>query len=161
MLDAARKNLEHAPNTKLLKADFSTSKWLDTVQSEKPFDIIISGFAIHHQPDRRKKELYSEILDLLSPGGVFLNLEHVESSTAEVGKLFEEYYAGHLHAYQLKSDPDSKREDILEGFRNRPDKDEDQLASVDSQCEWLKDIGFNDVDCFFKQFEIALFGGRK
>ena len=41
------------------------------------------------------------------------------------------------------------------------DKDEDQLAPIEAQCEWLREIGFKDVDCFFKHFEIGLFGGRK
>jgi hypothetical protein len=35
------------------------------------------------------------------------------------------------------------------------------LAPVDLQCAWLRLIGFQDVDCFFKVFELALFGGRK
>ena len=26
---------------------------------------------------------------------------------------------------------------------------------------WLRQIGFQDVDCYFKAFELALFGGRK
>ena len=161
MLDATRMNLGDSKNSKIVKADFSTAKWLDNLHTVEPFDVVLSGFAIHHQPDPRKKELYSEIYDLLSDGGIFLNLEHVASSTQEVSRLFEEYYADHLHAYQLKSDPDASREEILEGFQNRPDKDEDQLALVETQCNWLREIGFKDVDCFFKQFEIALLGGRK
>jgi hypothetical protein len=32
---------------------------------------------------------------------------------------------------------------------------------VDRQCQWLEAIGFVDVDCFFKLFELASFGGRK
>jgi len=161
MLDAARENLCSTPNAKIIKADFSTPDWVENVEEEKLFDVIISGFAIHHQPDSRKNELYSEIYDLLSQGGTFLNLEHVESSTPEVRKLFEEYYVDHLHSYQLKSNPNSSREEVAEGFRNRPDKDEDQLMPIDKQCWWLRDIGFKDVDCFFKQLEIGLFGGRK
>ena len=161
MLDAARENLCSTPNAKIIKADFSTPGWIETVEEDEPFDVIISGFAIHHQPDSRKKELYLEIYNLLSQGGIFLNLEHVESSTPEVSKLFEEYYVDHLHSYQLKSDPNSSREEDAEGFRNRPDKDEDQLMPIEKQCGWLRDIGFKDVDCFFKQFEIGLFGGRK
>ncbi|TFG75919.1 MAG: class I SAM-dependent methyltransferase [Thermodesulfobacteriales bacterium] len=161
MLDAARENLCSTPNTKIIKADFSTPGWIENGEEEKLFDVIISGFAIHHQPDSRKNELYSEIYDLLNQGGIFLNLEHVESSTPEVSKLFEEYYVDHLHSYQLKSDPNSSREEVAEGFRNRSDKDEDQLMPIEKQCGWLRDIGFKDVDCFFKQFEIGLFGGRK
>jgi len=161
MLDAARESLSNTSQSSILKADFAKPKWIDAVLSHKPFDIVISGFAIHHQPDNRKRELYSEIYNLLSPGGIFLNLEHVQSSTPEVEQLFEDYFIDHLHNYQLKSDPDTNRQSVAESFRNRPDKAEDELASVEAQCGWLRDIGFNDVDCFFKVFEIALFGGRK
>lgn len=161
MLDAARASLKHVPNTTILKADFGTDEWLEVLEPHKPFEVIISGFAIHHQTNLRKKELYSEIYGLLSDGGVFLNLEHVKSSTPEVSTLFEEYYIERLHNFQLKSNPETGKEVVAQGFRNRPDKNEDQLAPVETQCKWLREIGFKDVDCFFKQFEIALFGGRK
>jgi len=161
MLDAARASLSHVKNATILKADFGTDKWLEAVEPHVPFDVVISGFAIHHQPDGRKKELYSEIYDLLNPGGVFLNLEHVQSSTPEVSYLFEEYFIEHLHNYQLESNPETSREIVADGFRNRPDKNEDKLVPVETQCEWLRQIGFKDVDCFFKQFEIGLIGGRK
>ncbi|SPE57295.1 hypothetical protein SBV1_270094 [Verrucomicrobia bacterium] len=29
------------------------------------------------------------------------------------------------------------------------------------QCQWLREIGFENVDCYFKVFELALFGGTK
>ena len=35
------------------------------------------------------------------------------------------------------------------------------LAPVGDQCDWLREIGFEDVDCYFKIFELAVFGGRK
>jgi len=160
MLDAAHENLDSASESIVMKSDFALPKWLDSVSSHKPFDIVISGFAIHHQPDKRKRELYLEIYNLLSPGGIFLNLEHVRSSTQDVELLFEKFYADHLYDFQLKSDPEATREAAAQIYKNRPDKDEDKLTSVEVQCGWLRGIGFNDVDCFFRVFEIALFGGR-
>ena len=44
---------------------------------------------------------------------------------------------------------------------DRADKAANILAPVDDQCRWLREIGFADVDCYFKAFELALFGGRK
>lgn len=161
MLDAARDKLGGSPDAVILKADFATPDWLGSVSAHGPFDIIVSGFAIHHQTDERKRELYAEIHDLLTPGGVFLNLEHVSSATHECGRLFEEFYADYLHRHLLQSDPGASREEAIATYRNRPDKDEDKTASVDEQCGWLREIGFDDVDCFFKVFEIALFGGRR
>ena len=161
MLEAARSSLGDNQNAVLLKADFSSPEWLGSITSHRPFDIVVSGFAIHHQPDERKRELYSEIYSLLSPGGVFLNLEHVASETPAVEKLFEEFYIDRLHDFRLKSDPGTSREAAANIYRNRPDKHEDKPASVGGQCMWLREIGFDDVDCYFKVFEIALFGGRK
>ena len=161
MLDAARKNLNDVLRTSIYKADFSTPRWIEVVKSSPPFDIVVSGFAIHHQPDERKKALYSEIFNLLASGGIFLNLDHVASNTAAIGKIFDEFFIDNLHDFHTRSDPAASRQKIAEKYYMRPDKKENILAPVDEQCRWLRDLGYRDVDCFFKIFELALFGGRK
>jgi SAM-dependent methyltransferase len=161
MLDAARKNLSDAPQASVVKADFATPRWADAVSTYQPFDIVVSGFAIHHQPNERKRELYSEVYHLLSPSGIFLNLEHVASRTPAGEQLFDEFFIDHLYDYHSASDPGRTRELIADTYYKRPDKKENILAPVDEQCRWLREIGFNDVDCFFKVFELAIFGGRK
>ncbi|NET16999.1 MAG: class I SAM-dependent methyltransferase, partial [Okeania sp. SIO1H6] len=50
---------------------------------------------------------------------------------------------------------------INQQYYNRPDKEANILAPVETQCNWLREIGFIHVDCFMKLFEIALFGGIK
>ena len=161
MLDAARERLGKGGSHRLEKADFSSPEWVEIVKPYAPFDVIVSGFAIHHLYDDRKKKLYSEIHSLLSTGGIFLNLEHVKSATPEVERLFEEFYTDHLHECLLGVDTGSSREAAADIYRNRPDKEEDKPAPVDEQCAWLREIGYRDVDCFFRVFAIAIFGGRK
>ena len=161
MLDAARQSNESLPNAAVEKADFGSPQWIEVAKGYGSFDIVVSGFAIHHQPDERKKALYSEIFDLLKASGVFLNLEHVASVTAAGEKLFDDFFVDHLHEFHREADPEVKREAIVGEYYNRPDKKENILASVEDQCQWLRQIGFIDVDCFFKVFELALFGGRK
>jgi tRNA (cmo5U34)-methyltransferase len=100
------------------------------------FDAVVSSLVIHHQPDERKRSLYRELFDRLEPGGVFLNLEHVASATPA------------LHAEFL-------------GLLDEVDDPSDQLAPVESQLEWLREIGFDDVDCMWKWRELALLHGRK
>jgi len=143
-----------------VQADFGTPEWLRPLQGIRP-DLIVSGFAIHHQEDERKRALYHELYDLLAPGGVFLNLEHVASATPAVSALFDAYFIEHLVAHHAQAPAPRGREDVIREFYARPDKAENKLAPVEAQCAWLRAIGFRDVDCFFKTFELAILGGRK
>ena len=161
MLAAARENLRSLPQARVVQADFSTPQWRETVGSSPPFNIVISGFAIHHQPDARKRALYAEIYDLLAGAGVFLNLEHVASESSSGEKLFDAFFIDHLYEFHSRSNPSANREEIARRYDARPDKEENILSPVAVQCQWLREIGFREVDCFFKVFELALFGGRK
>jgi tRNA (cmo5U34)-methyltransferase len=76
-------------------------------------------------------------------------------------RLFDDFFVDHLHAFHARRDASADRESVAAGYCKRPDKKENILAAVEDQCVWLRETGFHDVDCFFKVFELALFGGRK
>ncbi len=103
------------------------------------FDAIVSSFAIHHLVDARKRALYEEIHTQLLPGGVFLNLEHVASATPA------------LHLW------------FLAALDVAPDQDDpsNKLAPVEAQLQWLREIGYDQVDCHWKWRELALLAGVK
>jgi tRNA (cmo5U34)-methyltransferase len=122
MLDAARQNVGSLPNAMVGKADFASPQWQDVARPHGPFDIVVSGFAIHHQPDKRKRELYEEVFDLLTPGGIFLNLDHVASATEAGEELFDDFFVDHLYDYHSRSDADADRETIADEFYKRTDK---------------------------------------
>ena len=127
-------------------------------EEHEPFDIVISGFAIHHLTNARKQTLYGEIFALLGARGLFLNLEHVSSATPSGTDLFDAFLIDHLHRFQQLSDPCLSRETTAAGYTNRLDRHDNILTPVEEQCRWLRRIGFTDVDCFFKAFELAIFG---
>ena len=160
MLNAVQSKVANSNRVIIRQADFSSPDWSIATDNQQ-FDIVISGFAIHHQPDDRKYALYREIYNILSPGGVFLNMEHVKSTSQAGEILFDDLFVDNLFKFHKISNPDITRVEIEKNFYNRPDKSENILAPVDMQCNWLREIGFNDVDCFFKIFALALFGGRK
>ncbi len=161
MLKAVRNETLHEGRASVIKADFSLPDWIDSVAGHKPFDIVVSGLAIHHLPDRRKRELYAEIFGLLDIPGVFLNMELVSSATPAGAAVFQSFCVDCLYRFHRATNGTSTRVEIEETYHNRADRKEDIFAPVDEQCRWLREIGFEDVDCFFKVFQWAIFGGRK
>jgi len=162
MLEAARKRLDSNSRCTFLQLDYGKKGWENNLPPDlQCHEVIISGFSIHHQPDERKKEIYTELYNLLAPGGIFLNLEHVASHSPWVERRFEEFFIDALYAYQQNIASDKTRQQVDDEFYSRPDKAANILAPVENQCSWLREIGFIHVDCYLKVFELALFGGIK
>jgi tRNA (cmo5U34)-methyltransferase len=65
------------------------------------------------------------------------------------------------HAFHVDRGSTKRREEVADEFVHRPDKQANILAPVEHQCAWLHEIGYVDVDCHFKSFELAVFGGRR
>jgi tRNA (cmo5U34)-methyltransferase len=100
------------------------------------FDVIVSGFAIHHLAHERKRSLFVEVVAALRPGGVFANLEVVQCATPE---LHEEF---------------NRRID-------RPGGDpQDILAEVEPQLAWMREAGLAQVDCAWRWRGFALLVGQ-
>lgn len=158
MLEAARAAL---PAARCVVADLADPGWVAAMQTGAPFDAVVSGYAIHHLTDARKRALYGEILALLAPGGSFVNVEHVASPNAAVEAMSDALFIDAQVAQQHAHGAAQSRAEIAAAFVNRPDKTANILAPVEAQCDWLRALGYVDVDCFFKVFELAVFGGRK
>ena len=103
------------------------------------FDAVVSSMAIHHLEHERKHELYEEVFDLLEPGGVFANFEHVASPSE------------HMHLAFLAAI----------GEPEEHDDPSDRLLDCETQLGWLREIGFVDVDVYWKYLEMALLFGVK
>jgi tRNA (cmo5U34)-methyltransferase len=100
---------------------------------EGPFDAVVSGLAIHHLEDERKRELFGEVQGLLAPEGVFANLDLVSAASPQLHERFRREIG------RAEDDPS------------------DRLADLTEQLGWLRDAGFREVDCHFKWLELALF----
>jgi ubiquinone/menaquinone biosynthesis C-methylase UbiE len=136
MLQQANKRFANDKRIRLFKHDFSQP--LPESDLGK-FDAVVSSLAIHHLTHKRKKQLYEEIFTLLNPRGVFCNLEHVSSPTNTIHLKF---------LTQVGQTPETE-------------DPSNKLLDFETQLQWLKQIGFTDVDCYWKWLEIALLVGFK
>jgi SAM-dependent methyltransferase len=134
MLAAARQRFAGDERIELVEHDLA-----EPLPALGRFDAVVSSMAIHHLEHERKRSLYGEVLELLEPGGVFANFEHVASPTHRL----------HLAFFAAIGEP-------LE------DEDpSDRLLDAESQLRWLRELGFDDVDCYWKWLEMALLIGVK
>jgi ubiquinone/menaquinone biosynthesis C-methylase UbiE len=162
MLEAARRQLQsHVHRVELLQADFNQPGWTRRVAPHAPLDAIVSGFAIHHLPDTRKRELYREIFDLLAPEGIFINIEHVSSTTRWTESIWDDYMIDAIFGKELKASRGKTRAEVAREYYTRAAQDANILAPLEVQCDWLRDIGFENVECFLKVQELAVFGGQR
>lgn len=132
MLASARERFDGDERIELVEHDLD-----EPLPALGRFDAVVSSFAIHHLGDERKRSLYREVLGLLEPGGVFANFEHVASPTPRLHRAF---FAA-----------------IGEPLENEDPSD--RTLEVETQLSWLREIGFDDVDCYWKWLEMALLIG--
>ncbi len=134
MLGAARERFAGDERVELVAHDLA-----EPLPALGRFDAVVSSFAIHHLEHERKRALYGEVFELLEPGGVFANFEHVASPTHRL----------HLAFFEAIDEP-IENEDPS-----------DRLLDVETQLGWLRELGFDDVDCYWKWLEMALLIGVK
>ncbi|HTD58782.1 MAG TPA: class I SAM-dependent methyltransferase [Solirubrobacteraceae bacterium] len=127
MLDRAAERFAGDPLIALREHDLA-----DMLTDLAPLDAVVSALTIHHLADQRKRTLFSEIHALLTPGGVFVNLDLVASPTPDLHERFRQAIG------RAQDDPT------------------DRLARLCEQLGWLRDAGFEQTDCRFKWLELAL-----
>jgi tRNA (cmo5U34)-methyltransferase len=83
MLGAARERFEGEERVEIVEHDLA-----EPLPALGRFDAVVSSMAIHHLEHERKRSLYAEVFELLEPGGVFANFEHVASPTERLHLAF-------------------------------------------------------------------------
>ncbi|HRD99710.1 MAG TPA: class I SAM-dependent methyltransferase [Ilumatobacteraceae bacterium] len=132
MLDLARQRFAGQTRVRIAEHDLA-----EELPGLHDIDAVVSGFAIHHLPHERKQSLFGEIVAVLRPGGVFINLEVVQCATAELHEEFNRRI-------------------------ERPGGDpQDILAEVEPQLEWMRNAGLTQVDCNWRWRGFALLVGQR
>jgi SAM-dependent methyltransferase len=131
MLELARQRFRDDPRVMIEAHDLN-----DPLPELGLFDVVVSGFAVHHLAHVQKQRLFGEIVAILRPGGVFTNLEVVQCATPELHEEFNRRIG-------------------------RPGGDpEDVLAEVEPQLGWMRAAGLIQVDCSWRWRGFALLVGQ-
>jgi SAM-dependent methyltransferase len=143
MLTGARERLARfGDRVAYVQVDLGSREWAQSVGG--PFDVAVSTIAIHNlRIYNRVRELYAELFDVMADGGFFVNFDYVRPSSPALRPL----------ASWAARDPDVGHIGRTSGT-NGP-------GTLDEHLIWLRSAGFGAVDCFFKEFGAAAYGGFK
>ena len=117
------------------------------------YDLVISSLSIHHLSDPEKQELFRHIFQALKPGGIFLNMDQIKGPTPE---LQETYCRKWEEITRING---ATEDEILGGLERR--RLYDREATLKNQLQWLREAGFQEVDCVYKKWLMGLFYARK
>ncbi|WP_042425398.1 class I SAM-dependent methyltransferase [Streptacidiphilus anmyonensis] len=117
---------------------------------EGQFDAVVSGLAIHHLSHADKRHLFRRIREALRPGGVFVNVEQVQGPLPHLESLYDSQHELHVAREQAPAH---------EWAAGRERMKFDNCIDLETQLQWLRDVGFRSVDCLAKDFRFATYAG--
>jgi tRNA (cmo5U34)-methyltransferase len=135
--------------------------YLDKPPEFGKYDFIYSINAIHHLELSEKKRLYFRIFQELKTGGLFVNSDPVvpssERSETWQFNLWMDWIRESVRERNLAIEP-GIIENVPSDYKKKP---ENKPSGLLEQLQSLQEIGFQDVDCFYKYAIFTIFGGTK
>jgi tRNA (cmo5U34)-methyltransferase len=157
MLAIAQQTLE-SKHTSLhfVQLDFTTD-WA-SLFAGIGFDAITSSLALHHADD--KQSLFQQIFLALKPKGLFVFADHMAGASACIEHLLVRERALVRLGRDGKENPEQLLE-IMNGDKERGRKEGNRCETVAQYQGYLDKSGFEDVDCIWRDYWLAIFVARK
>lgn len=146
MLALARQRLGDDPHLSYQQADYLADPLLQNLCA------IVSSLSIHHLDDSGKREVFRKIHTALKLNGVFVNAEQVAGRTPELDTRYKDRWLEQVRA------AGATEQQIADSLYRQQ---EDRCASVEDQLDWMRSVGFDDADCWFKDNRFAVLSGTK
>ena len=118
------------------------------------YDVAVSSLALHHLVNEEDKiKFYKKIYTCLSPGGVFYNADVILASNSRLQERYMEKWREYMRLQVSVEDIEQKW--IPQHY------DEDHPSKLMNQLDWLRNMGFVEVDVVWKYYNFAVYGGCK
>jgi tRNA (cmo5U34)-methyltransferase len=133
--------------------DLGAADW--PAEIPRQVQAIISSLSVHHLPDRRKRELFTEVFDRLAPGGWYLNYDPVTADDPVVEEAWQRV--------NDRRDPQAaaKRSHRTPEEQFHYENHVRHMAPLAPQLQFLLDAGFRGVDAYWKELDYVIYGGMR
>jgi tRNA (cmo5U34)-methyltransferase len=150
MRNVASEALEqYGERVALVDLDMFASSWPTEFAN---FDVVVSGFAIHHGRNSDDyRSLYGRIYDTLRPGGLFINLDHVDGEDRKQTIA----NAGQWRDFLDESGVVESDRFILGSYV------EDTPIAMSEHFRLLEEVGFGEVENLWQKMIFGLYRAVK
>ncbi len=116
------------------------------------YEVVVSALSIHHLDGNEKRQLFHKVYGVLCDGGTFVNADQVLGPTVEIEARYREAWLRQARERGVSE------EDLSAALARMR---EDKASTLDEQEAWLEEAGFRQVDCPYKNYSFAVYGGYK
>jgi tRNA (cmo5U34)-methyltransferase len=143
-----------------VQASLEAPDWLNAVNGT--FDAVISSRALHHfTENQRRRYIFKELFQLVRAGGCFINADNVRGATKGLTERYRQARDEYLDRYVRQSS--GGRTSLAEAKAATPSSyhGPHNNGILEEELAWLREAGFQDVDCFWKFTTTVVYGGFK
>ncbi|MFO1432045.1 MAG: methyltransferase domain-containing protein [Candidatus Competibacteraceae bacterium] len=116
------------------------------------YEAVVSALAIHHLNATEKRELFRKAYHHIKPKGVFINADQVLGAGPAIEARYRQHWLTQVQAAGVSP---ATLAAALERMQ------EDQMSTLVEQLAWLEEAGFQDVNCWYKNYSFVVYSGTK
>jgi len=145
---------------RFVQGSLENPDWLKSV--EGTFDAVISSRALHHfTENQRRRYIFKEVFELVRAGGCFLNADNVKATTKSLNDRYRRARDEYLDRFILESSGGKTNLTEVRAASPSTYHGPHNNGYLEEELNWLREAGFEDVDCFWKFTNIVVYGGFK
>jgi tRNA (cmo5U34)-methyltransferase len=147
MLTIARQRLKPlGRRVRFVTTDFAAAA------PSKFYDAVVSALAIYHLPDSGKRHLFADVFKYLTPAGVFINADQVAGETEAIDLRARQRWIERAREQKVAE------KDLNVAIERMK---QDLPATVGQQLAWMREAGFIEVSCAYRNLIFAVLSGTK
>jgi ubiquinone/menaquinone biosynthesis C-methylase UbiE len=125
-------------------------------------DIVFSAYALHHLSRPDKETVLRQVVQLLAPGGWFVNADLIVADSPELESRLQEIRVTGI--VERARDPDNRFRDLASTRRFLADlekNERDQPLTLAEDLEILRNSGLKNVSAFWLEYRELVSAGQK
>lgn len=122
------------------------------------YDAVLSGFTLHNCLNTYRRDVYKEVIRVLKPGGIFVNIDKYAVEDEKVHKENLEWQIKQFEVFEKVGKPEMKKQ-WVEHYH--ADEDANVILKEVVYIDELKNVGFVNIEKIYRNHLDAVIVAEK